>query len=282
MKTISGGAWHRILSMAGAAFMLLAVDGLKADNLWSNGALLPGNYQPAGPGGGNPCDSNICGVNQSKSANPYTIFDNFTIPTGVSWKVSAVDFTDFVVGVSLPPTTGNTITWSIWSGDPVNNFGPPKLLFTGTATASLSSAGSCLSSSCLELFTVNLGSGVTLAGGQTYYLGTSVTNVSAANGGYQTYRVGASGNAGYLATTQGWEQSNGHAENVGAYTTWANGGTSQDYNLPSSTSGVNATDSAFDIIGTLDSGSPGSAPEPGTLTFMGIALLGLGFIRRRT
>ena len=259
------GVCHRALSMA---FMLLAVGGLEAATLWNNGALSSTTYTTQVPNGsgGNPCDS-VC-VN---GAQPLTVFDNFNLgvsqPGSMSAVVTGFDFTDFLVGISSPVTGTQTVKWSLWTGDPFN--GVSQVMMSGTASAVLSPVGltPCTASACLEMFTVSLGAGVTLSSSQTYYLGTTVV----AAGNYLTYRATSIDTNPGQSSYQGWEQSNG---SINAGNSWSTG--SVNTTFPNGSSGVTGTDSAFDIIGNV------SAPEPGTVTLISIALAGLCFMRRRT
>jgi hypothetical protein len=275
-----GGVCQRALSVGiSTAFMLLAVEGLGAANIVTNGGINNLNSTTyvliGGSTGGNPCDTvctNVGGAGFSGSA-PFTIFDNFTIPQSGA-MVTGFDFTDFLVGTSTAPTSGSTqaVNWSLWSGDPLT--GHPNLVASGTSAAAVltqPTGYNCGSNFCLERFTVTLGSAVTLSAGQMYYLGTSVVP----QGNYLTYRA----TTGSVPGSQAWEQSNGSIGN--GTNSWSAGTINND--LPSAGgsngslpgAGVTAQDSAFDIIGTV------LTPEPGTMTLMSIAIAGLCLVRRR-
>jgi hypothetical protein len=240
-----------------AAFVLLAACAVQADTvLWSNYGGTQTNINNVF-GSDNRCDAS-CG-------NPgvtYTVFDNFTVPN-VGWVATHFDYFDFFAGTAT--SEYQSTTWSLWQGDPLNG---GKLWASGTGfLGSLNTIGTPCSANnpvCLEQITVTLpGTGVLLAGGQQYYLG--ISNSLLHSGDVTDRAVVVSSFNGPLP---GWEQSNGSISGTG----WAKGG--QDYTFPSAVPAVNATDTAFDIIG-----SP--APEPGTVTLMAFALAGLGYMIRR-
>jgi hypothetical protein len=242
-----------------AAFVLLTACGLQADSvLWSNYGGTQTNIN-MGFTSDNRCDAS-CG-------NPgvtYTVFDNFTTAP-IGWVATHFDYFDFFTTAAVADYQGTN--WSIWQGDPLNG---GKLWASGTGfPGSLTGIGTPCSANnpiCLEQVTVNLVTGVALAGGQQYYLG--ISNSLLHSGDSTDRAVVVSGFSGPLP---GWEQSNGSISGTG----WAKGG--QDYNFPNSTPpnpNDAATDTAFDIIG-----SP--APEPGTVTLISLALAGLGYMIRR-
>jgi hypothetical protein len=261
------GAYHRALRIGtGASLMLLAASGLQADALWSNGAvnfgLNPGNS------GHLRCDS---GSSTCGSANPWTVFDNFNVPSmSKAWVVSSFDFTDFLVNTA----TGDykNTSWSIWNGDPLMG---GKLVASGNAPASLSNVtGTCGAGNiCSATFTVNLSSSVALASGNTYFLGTN-NSITENNINETTVRAFAAGGntapGGTLNSLKQWEQSNGSTSGV-VGSTWTGGAGDNTFPGPL---GITEAATAFDINGTL-------APEPGTLTLLGIALAGLCFVLRR-
>ena len=260
--TVKGACCRALTTAFG---ILLVAGGLQASTLWNNGAVADVSVSA-----NNVCDS-ICG---KTTPNPFTIFDNFTVGS-TGWNVTGFDFTDFLV--NTPTGNYGSTKWSIWSGDPVNGGG--SLLAIGTATASLANvSGICgATSTCLETFTVNLGTTVTLAAGTTYFLGTYNVWQNTTD---QSYRATAFGHSpsvfSGVGALQGWEQSNG--TNGALNTPWlapTAGPNAVNNNYPSVSAGVSATDTAFDITGQLNT------PEPGTLTMLSIAFAGLGFFLRR-
>lgn len=260
-------AFDRALKLGiSASFVLLAVGGLQAANvLWSNGAVSTGLSND------NRCDGgpNICTT--TGTGPGWTIFDNFNIPaSSKAWAVSGFDFTDFLVNGS--PTDIKSTTWSIWNGDPLSG---GKLVGSGSATPSTSASGTCgVFSTCLVTFTVNFtGGSLFLASGNTYYLGSSNV-IPVVNTNEATLRAFAAGGntapGGTANPLQKWEQSNGSTSGV-VGSSWTLGGT--DNSFPG-TFGIAETATAFDINGVL-------APEPTTLTLLGVALAGFCFLRRR-
>jgi hypothetical protein len=261
------GAFSRALSMVSSGvLMVMAASGLSGATLWDNGVINNTTYTLAGTtGAGNPCDS-VC-----TSAGPatFTIYDNFNLSAGA--VINGFDFSDFLVGSSgnLTAPATKTVNWSIWSGDPAIN---GTLRASGVAIATLSApfGYGCSGSICLENFQIT-GLNVTLSAGTNYYLGTSVT--VDANQNYATYRATAN-----ISPLAGWESFNGST-----YTVFPGGTFSPtpntcglDHNQPCT--GVSSPDSVFDINGTI---TTAGTPEPGTLTLLGLALVGLCFVRRR-
>jgi hypothetical protein len=179
--------------------------------------------------------------------------------------VTAIDFTDFLINVSAADI-GNT-QWSIWSGNPLSG---GKLVASGSSAASLSLvSGSCGSgNTCIETFTVNVGTPVLFAAGNTYFLGTSNTLLPSNGGETLTRAFAAGGNTAPGGTANGlteWEQSNGSTTGV-PNSSWS-AGTHDTIFFSGAT--------AFDIQGVL-------APEPGTMSLLFIALAGcLCWVRRR-
>jgi hypothetical protein len=242
--------------------------------LWSNGAI---NTMMSSD---NRCDfgPNACG-----SVANWTIFDNFSIPASSKpWIVSSFSFSDFLVNV--PNLSDYTSTaWSIWSGDPLSG---GKLVASGTQHAGLSlvaGSPSCgASSTCLETFTITLGgTGVGLANGGTYYIGTS--NTVNQTGSFESFlrAFAAGGNTapgGTANPLQRWEQSNGCVMVNGVCSTSAPAGSSWtggvNNNIFPGANGIAETATAFDVTGDF-------APEPGTFTLLSLALAGMCYIYRR-
>lgn len=256
------GAFDRALRLGiSASLVLLAAGGLQAAPLWSNGAVTTNaNNQ-------NVCDS---GPNSCGSVVGYTVFDNFNIPaSSKAWVVSSFDFTDFL---AAPTADYKSTSWSIWNGDPLSG---GKLVASGSAVATLSNPGATcgVGNGCLQMLTVTFATGanVTLASGNTYYLGTS--NVLAAGADQSTRAFAAGGNTAPGGTANGltsWEQSNGSTSGV-VGSSWSQGTTN---NVFPGALGITQIATAFDINGTL-------APEPGTLTLLSIAFAGICFVLRR-
>lgn len=197
----------------------------------------------------------------------WTVFDNFNVPAASKpWAVSGFDFSDFLV--NGPVGDYKSTAWSIWNGNPLSG---GTLLASGSATAALSLvSGTCgTGSTCLETFTVTLGAPIELASGNTYYLGTTNT-LSPTNSNESTLRAFAAGGntapGGTANTLLQWEQSNGTISG----SSWQAG--ANNYTFPGALS-ISETATAFDIQGSL-------APEPGTLTLLGIAFAGLVFVQR--
>jgi hypothetical protein len=258
------GAFDRALSLGiGVSLVLLAAAGLQAAPLWTNGAVNTFSSNL------NQCDS---GPNSCGSVAGYTIFDNFNVPmNSKAWAVSGFDFTDFLFA---PTTDYKSTSWSIWNGDPLKG---GTLVASGSAVASLSnpSATCAVNIGCLQTLTVtfNTGANVTLASGNTYYLGTSNVLASGTESSTRAFAAGGNTAPGGTGTSLGnWEQSNGSTNGI-IGTTWTQGSINNVFpqNTPG---GVNQTATAFDINGAL-------APEPGTLTLLTLAFAGLCFVLRR-
>jgi len=246
-------------------FVLVAAGGLQAAALWTNGAVNTSS------GNQNACDS---GPSSCGSVAPYTVFDNFNVPAASKpWAVSGLDFTDFLFAPTATSADYKSTNWSIWNGDPLSG---GKLVAAGSAVATLSNpGGSCsLSVACIQTFTINFAptASVFLASGNTYYLGAG--NILA-TGDSSTRAFAAGGNTAPGGTLNGlsrWEQSNGSTSGqIGS--SWTLGSINNIYpqNTPG---GINEPFTAFDINGVL-------APEPSTLTLLGVALAGLCFLLRR-
>ena len=237
-------AWsYRALNMAAGIVCLVVGSSasVNAATLWNNGTVntIYGNSVPA--------DSTL-------PNSGFTVFDSFAVPTP-GWVVSGFDITDFFYATNTSEYTSTN--WSLWKGDPLaggtlvasgNNAG-----VVGTASGPCGGA----SVACSALITVTLSSGVFLAAGNTYYIGTS--NVLK-NSSDVTERAFS---AGHNGVPDGWENSNGSI--VGS--SW--------FTCAQCTSATtNGSDTAFDILGN-------NAPEPGTLVLMSLALAGLGYKARR-
>jgi hypothetical protein len=250
--------------LVGVFVALTAVSGLQASTLWSNGAV---NTSLTGD---NRCDGgpNLCG---NTGSTFWTVFDNFNVPAASKpWVVSGFDFSDFLT--NGPVGDYKSTAWSIWNGDPLSG---GKLVASGSATALLSLAsGTCgTGSTCLETFTVTLGVPIELLPGTTYYLGTTNT-LSPTNANEATLRAFAAGGntapGGTVNTTTRWEQSDGSTSGV-VGSSWTAG--ANNYTFPGAL-GISETATAFDIQGSL-------APEPGTLTLLGIAFASFAFVQRQ-
>lgn len=238
--------------------MLLTVSGLQAGTLWNNGALT---------GTATICDGGP-GTCSNSSSTAWTIFDNFTVPTSsvLGWLVSSFDYTDQFA--NTPAADYKDTSWSIWNGDPLSG---GKLVASGLTLGSLTLlSGTCATSgnpvsTCTNRITINLTTTVYLSPGATYYLGTSNVLASSNDNTYRDMATGGNTTTGITNPIVNWEQSNGSTTGtVGSG--WAAGSTNNDF-----TSGA----TSFDLYGVV------GAPEPGTLTLLGITLAGLCFIRRR-
>lgn len=243
----------------------LQMPNARADVLWSNGATQTGFSSDTR------CDS---GPNTCGGLAPWTIFDNFSVPVSKPWSVTGFDFADFLVNGTNADY--QSTAWSIWNGDPLSG---GKLVASGTATAvpTLLSGTCGNGNTCLEEFTVTLGSPVMLAGGATYYLGTSNT-ISVVNNGETTTRAFAAGGntaPGGTGTSSGhWDQSNGSTSGV-VGSAWTAGTVNNHF--PGDL-GINEGATSFDIFGTV---TTTAVPEPGTMSLLGAVLCAAGLIRRR-
>ena len=247
----------------GAWAVLLAASGLQAAALWNNGAangsLSPDSRCDDGP--------NLCGNGGGRS---WTVFDNFNVPTGKTWNVSSVDFTDLLTN-GTTSDIGQT-TASIWNGDPLNG---GILIATVTGTAGLANLGGTCgnNNTCLEEFTLSFPAVLTSG---TYYFGATVA-LTATNFGENTDRAFAAGGntapGGTANFLQRWELSNGTPGGIGS--TWTSG--SVNFVFPGAL-GISETATAFDINGTLAAGTP----EPGAMTLVSVGLAGLCFVHRRS
>ncbi len=257
-------AYGKALKIAIGGFVALtAIGGVQASTLWSNGAV---NTSLTGD---NRCDSgpSLCG---NSGSTFWTVFDNFNVPAASKpWVVSGFDFSDFLV--NGPVGDYKSTAWSIWSGDPLSG---GHLVASGSATAALSLLiGTCGSgSTCLETFTVALGVPIELLAGNTYYLATTNTLLPTSSGEATLRAFAAGGNTAPGGTTNAimrWEQSNGSTSGI-LNSAWMAGTSNNTF--PGGLN-INETATAFDIQGSL-------APEPGTLTLLGIAFAGLVFVQR--
>jgi hypothetical protein len=236
-----------VVCLAGAT-----VGGLDAAsiNLWNNGPLNP-SYSASQP--------------SDSAATLNTVFDSFTTGPGAGWIVTALDITDWFVGVN--PGSTRTVNWSIWKGDPLSTASNVGLLvaFANNVSGSVGSIinGTC-AQQCSAMITVNLTSGLFLLPNTTYFLGVQMQGTDT------TARVTTTG-PGTGATQDGWEQSMGN--NTGLGNKWSNAGCAPG--TLNTCSPPQTGDTAFDIIGF-------GAPEPGTMLLMSVSLLGLGYkVRRR-
>jgi hypothetical protein len=268
------GGCLRVLH-AGIA-ILLASGGLNAAALWTNGSFVtPADVSTYR------CDS-VCGTNPAPP-NQWTIFDNFTVPSGpLGWAVSGFDYTDLLVGTAT--TEYSKTNWSLWKGDPLNGGTLVASSLTTPGTFGITPVGgaSCpgtFNNCTVDMITVNFtGGSVVLAPGQTYYLGSSSVMGSSSDVSFRAFATGGNTAPGGVANgLVKWEQSMGSTTGtIGSTWSVANQG-----NWPNYTSGqinnpaaANESATMFDINGQL-------APEPGTITLLGIALGGLCYLRRR-
>ena len=200
-------------------------------------------------------NTGINGPNNVADSSGYTVFDNFSV-SKPGWIVTGFDFTDYFVGAADFKSTA----WSIWSGDPMTG---GTLMAKGSGGAV--PTGGCSAFSYCQITVTGIS--VYLPSGATYYLGLNNT-LNNANTSNRGYTDGAATSLGVAVTEPlplGWEESNGSVTGaVGASNAWTNG----------TGSGTGGNETAFDISGTL-------VPEPGTLVLMGLAVVGLGYKRRR-
>lgn len=236
------------------ALTLLATGSLHAtgisNNIWTSGGVL-GNSGQYDSNNNSPAVANTVG------GTPWTIFDNFTTPTSsLAWIVTQFDFTDYLNNApSLHAGAVKSVTWSIWSGDPLTTNGTLVATGSGTPSAVLNANGT-------YTFTVT-GLNVGLSPNTKYYLGTNnlVTQDPGSVSSTTTQRALAGPPPSPEVGSTFWEQSNGSV----------NG---KSWTSISSTTYTTNNYTAFDIGGTL-------TPEPGTWTLMSLALGGLFFVRRR-
>ena len=241
-------------------FIWIGVSGLQAASVtWSNGTVnltFPSDLQ---------FDCGGCAL----TGAPYTAFDNFSVPAGPqSWQVSSFDFTDWFIHLSNKSDYKDT-RWSIWNGDPLTT---GKLVASGLTLGTLTDvSGTCGgTSTCLEKVTVS-GLNVTLASGNTYYLG--VSNVLAAGGESSGRAYASGGNAAGPGTSLAhWEISDGSTTGV-VGSAWTAG--AFNFNYPAVSGSPQEQFTAFDIIADQ------VTPEPGTLTLLSVALAGFGYFHRR-
>jgi hypothetical protein len=252
--------------------LLLASGGLNAAALWTNGAFVT----PSDTNGYR-CDS-VCGTNPTPPTQ-WTIFDNFTVPAGpLGWAVSGFDYTDLLVGTAT--TEYSKTNWSLWKGDPLTGGTLVASSFTTPGAFSISAVGgaSCpgtMNNCTVDMITVTFtGGAVGLVAGQTYYLGSSTVMDNGADISYRSFATGGNTAAGgKVNNIVRWEQSMGSSTGtIGSTWSTSNVGSWPNY----SGTQVNGNESAtmFDINGQL-------APEPGTITLLGLAFGGFCFLRRR-
>jgi len=263
LKGLSGSA----LSAAFCAALALAATGsLQAtgisNNIWTSGSV-------SGNSGQFDSNNNVNGLGSPTAAGlpggtQWTVFDNFTTPTaaaGYGWVVNQFDFTDFLVNA---PTNGTanvkSITWSIWSGDPLNSTGTLWATGISTTPTIVGNANGTYT------FTVS-GLSVTLNANTKYYLGTTNSvneDTGAFSNGLSTTlrRALANPPPAPEVGAANWEVSNGAINN--STKSW----------VAMTSLAPNASYTAFDIGGTL-------TPEPGTWTLLTLSIGGWYFVRRR-
>jgi hypothetical protein len=204
----------------------------------------------------NYCDSSPAVAQGCGGNGGWTVYDNFTVPTGSSAQFlltgfSYVDFYD----TQYPghATTYNGTVWSIWTGDPTSGGTQIGTLQTTTA------ARSAVAANGLATFTVTgiQSSGIILNAGVTYWIG------------IQT--VGDSNTITYRAVTTVTQNP--------AYSTLPGFSVSDQGQAHFWRPQVGFT--AFSIQGDAWTDPNILSPEPATITLFGGAFLALAYWKRR-